>query len=208
MLRNWKVFSEESGAVPIIEAVFVYPLVIFVVIILMLLGNLFYQQSRVESITARGAEKLAAYYANPTLAGGAIPTDCQSMNLEPYRYLTGGSVAEGLARTQINDELSQIGTGAFEGMKINYTIDECTVDNYVVSQTGTVKVSYSINFFPMKLIGATTRYTYGVNAKTSAADPAEFIRNVDMILDYNEKYHVTDGISEKMNSTVGKFTGH
>ena len=69
-MNNKKLISSinnERGAVQVVEAALVYPIVIFVVAIFFFLGNLFYQQAKVDAITVRAAQKLAAYYTDPFL---------------------------------------------------------------------------------------------------------------------------------------------
>lgn len=197
-------FSSERGAVMIVEAALVYPIVIFVVIVFLVLGNMFYQQSRVDSAVLRAAEKMAAYYTDPTLIDGGIPTNAENMDVYPYRYLIGDAGASSAASKFLQEELNSMGSGLFSGMDVNATVKTCEIDNYVVYQTASVQVDYTIDFFPMELLGGVTLFKQTVATTTSVSDPAEFIRNVDMILDYAEE---NDWL-EKLKSTVSKFTGN
>lgn len=197
-----KKLKNEHGAVEIVEAAFVFPIVIFVVILLIMFGNVLYQQSKIDAIAVRGAEYLAAVYTNPIMASGEIPTDTTAINVKPYRYLFGDSDSEELAKEFIEKEISKTGTGLFSGMEVKANVTTCEIKNYVVYQTARVEIEYSINFVPMKLFGASPIIKSSNATVTAATDSAEFIRNVDMIMDYSESYGLTDKIK-----SVLKFIG-
>lgn len=198
MLRRMK---NENGAVTIVEASIMYPIVIFVVMIFFFLGSLFYQQAKVEAITVRAAEKLAAYYTTPLLYQG-IPTSSENLKLDPYRYLFGSSGAEDAVKNYIRQELSKTGDGGYDGTEINATEIVCEVDNYVIYHTARVKISYTIDFQLLKLIGIDSLRRNTVASATSAGDPAEFMRNIDMIIDYAD----ATGLSQKIKDTLDQFT--
>ena len=195
-------YSDEQGAVAIVEAALVYPVVIFVVIILFLLGNVFYQQSKVDALAVRAAEKLAAFYTNPMLNTG-IPTNAEDLELNPYRYLFGNDSAEKAVKSYINSELSRAGTGAFKGMEISGRATICEVENYVLYHVAKVKIIYSIEFKPLALLGGVSVLRYSTGEATSADSPSEFIRNIDMILDYAD----STGLSQKIKNTLDQFFG-
>ncbi len=202
-MTNFKeIIKKEYGAVEVIEAALVFPIVIFVVILLMFLGNMFYQQAKMDAIAIRGAEYLSAVYTNPLLLEDSITTDCTEVNVKPYRYLLGNSEAESKAKDQIEKLINKTGTGLFSGMKINGTVKTCKIKNYVVYQTAYVEIEYSIQLIPMRLFGSPSLYRYSCSTVTAADDSAEFIRNIDMIMDYSEEY----GITDKIKSAVGAFT--
>lgn len=198
MRRMQQMVHEEYGAVPIVEAAFVYPIVIFVVIIFFFLGNVFYQQAQVESLAVRAAEKLAAYYATPMLYEG-IPTSAEDLALDPYRCLFGNKEAEKEVRKYINQQLAEISSSGI--CIIDGKVKECKVDNYIVYQTARVQIDYTIEYKPLELIGGISLMRYTTATATASGDPAEFIRNIDMILDYAD----STGLSAKIKETVGKF---
>lgn len=192
----------ERGAVEIVEAALIYPIVIFVVIIFFFLGNIFYQQAKVDAIAVRAAEKLTLYYTNPLLRG-SIPTTAENTTLDPYRYLFGSSGAESAVRDFVDKEVGKTGTGGFSGMDINVQSVTCEIKNYVVYQKACVQINYTIELLPLELIGADSLMRQSVGTSMSAADPAEFIRNVDMIVDYAD----ITGLTAKIQDTLGQFTG-
>lgn len=203
-MKREKFLKNEKGAVEVVEAALVFPIVIFVVILLIFLGNLLYQQAKMDAIAVRGAEYLAAIYTNPILAEGEIPTDSTSVNTKPYRYLLGDSEAEIQAKEFMTQLMNKTGTGLFSGMEMSGTIKKCKINNYVVYQTASVEIEYSIKLLPIKLFDGPTLFKCSNATVSAATDSAEFIRNVDMILDYNEEYHLTD----KIKQLVGAFTGN
>lgn len=204
-MDKWKrKLNEEKGAVEVVEAALVFPIVIFVVILLIFVGNLLYQQAKMDAIAVRGAEYLAAVYTNPLLAEDALPTDTNDVDVKPYRYLSSGTEAEGLAKEYINKLVQNTDTGYFSGMETqDFSIATCNIKNYVVYQTAEVQLEYSIQLLPMKLLGGVTLFRCSNATVTAATDSAEFIRNVDMIMDYSESFGLTDKIKE----IVGKFKG-
>lgn len=199
-MKKW--IKGERGAVEIVEAALIYPIVIFVVIIFFFLGNVFYQQAKVDAIAVRAAEKLAVYYTNPLLRG-SIPTTAENTTLDPYRYLFGSKGAETAVKSFVEKELSGSGTGAFSGMDINVQSTSCEIENYVVYHKACVQINYTIELLPLELIGADSLLRQSVGTAVSASDPAEFIRNVDMILDYAD----ITGLTSKIQDTLGQFTG-
>lgn len=192
----------ERGAVPIVEAALVYPIVIFVVFIFFFFGNMFYQYAKVDAIAVRAAEKLAAYYTNSMLYDG-IPTNAEDLELDPYRYLFGSDGAEEAVRKYIDAELKETGSGGFAGMEITPTNIVCEIENYVVYHTAKVQIEYSVNYSLLQLLGIDSVQRSSAATANAAGDPAEFIRNIDMILDYADITGLTDAI----RNTLSKFTG-
>lgn len=200
LLKNVK---KECGAVEIVEAAIVFPIVIFVVILIIFYGNMVYQQSKMEAIAVRGAEYMAGIYTNPLLIYDSIPTDTTEIDVKPYRYLLGDAEAEENTKAFIETLMFDTGTGFFSGMNMSGTVKTCEIKNYVVYQTCWVEIEYSINLLPMKLFDSPTLFKCTTATITSATDPAEIIRNVDMVLDYSEEF----GLTEKIKSAVSAFTG-
>jgi len=196
--------KNEKGAVPIVEAALVFPIVIFVVLILIFYGNMLYQQSKVDAIAVRGAEYLAAMYTNPILQEDAIPTNSTEVDVKPYRYILGDAEAETKAKDYIRELLGKTGTGFFKNMEMDWTIKTCKIKNYVVYQTACVEIEYSIKLLPMRLLGGAEMFKCSNATVTAATDPAEFIRNIDMIMDYSEQF----GLTDKIESMVGAFKGN
>lgn len=194
--------KKEQGAVEIVEAAFVFPIVIFVVILFVMFGNVLYQQAKVDAIAVRGAEYLAALYTNPLLAEKSIPTNTTTVKTKPYRYLLGDRDAEKQTKEFLKKELDKVGAGFFSGMEINDAVKTCEIRNYVVYHTACVEIEYSLKLIPMKLFNLNPVIRTSNATVMAAADPAEFIRNVDMIMDYSEEF----GLTGKIKKSLSAFT--
>lgn len=199
---KWKKkLKSEKGAVEIVEAALVFPIVIFVVILLIFFGNMLFQQSKMDAIAVKGAEYLAAIYTNPILTYDAIPTDSTEINVKPYRYLMGDADAEEKAKKYMEKLMSYTGTGLLPNMEMDGRVKTCKIKNHVVYQTACVEIEYSIKLLPMRLFDSPDLFRCSNATVTAATDSAEFIRNIDMIIDYSE----ITGLTEKIQNTVGAF---
>ena len=196
-----KKVKQERGAVEVVEAALVFPVVIFVILILIVFGNMMYQQAKMDAICLRGAQYLAAIYNNPSLKAKDLPSDSRNVEILPYRYLLGDKNSENKARTRIQKQMQNTGSGLFKGMKPNGKIKSCRIVNYVVYQKAEVEIEYSINLFTLRLIDTPSILKSSNTAVLTAPDGAEFIRNVDMIMDYSDDFGLTDKIKE----LVGPF---
>lgn len=201
IMKVLKNIKSEHGAVEIIEAALVFPIVIFVVIILIFYGNMLYQQSKMDAIAVRGAEYLAVMYTNPILREDEIPKNSTEVDARPYRYILGDEKAEAEAKKYVMKLLEATGTGFFKDMEMNGRIKTCRIKNYVVYQTACVEIEYTIKLLPIKLLDGVEVFKCSNATVTAATDPAEFIRNVDMILDYSEEF----GLTDKIRSMVDAF---
>ncbi|MDY4112425.1 MAG: TadE family protein [Roseburia sp.] len=202
-MKKYARLNDESGAVQVVEAALVYPIVIFVVILFIFLGNLFYQQAKIDAIAVRGAEYLARMYSHPLLRGSTLPTNSTQVDVQPYRYLFGSSEAEAQAKEYVSELLNSTGSGMFSGMETNATIKTCKIKNYVVYQTACIEIEYSIDLAPIKLLGGISLFRCSSATVTAADDPAEFIRNIDMIMDYSDQLGLTKAIKEKVSIFFG-----
>ncbi len=194
--------KQERGAVEVVEAAFVFPIVIFVVILLIMFGNLLYQQAVMDSVAVQAAEYMASLYTNPLLAEDSLPTNSSSVTVKPYRYILGDSEAETATKKYINEQVNKTTSGLFSGMGITVTSTTCKIKNYLFYQTAQVQIEYTINFLPMKLFGLSSLVKCSNATVTAAVDPAEFIRNVDMVMDYIE----TTGLDEKVNKLTDSLS--
>lgn len=195
--------KSEKGAVEVVEAAFVFPVVFFVVILLIFMGNMFFQQAKMDAIAVRGAEYLAAVYTHPILAKNSIPTDSTQVNVKPYRYLLGDSDTESKAKRKIKEWIDSTGTGLLSGMNVDAKISVCRIKNYVLYQTAEIQIDYSIKLVPLNFFDIEPLVRCSTATVVAATDSAEFIRNIDMIMDYSEEFGLTDKIQE----FVGAFMG-
>lgn len=201
--------KEEKGSL-IIEATLVFPVMFFVLLFLIYMGNMFYMRSQVDAIVTEYAVKAAAYCADPFLAdignSDSIPTTIS--NVQPYHSILGGSDSAAPIRNEMHAKLDNLGTGFFAGMGLkSININEFKKDSNLLSSTFIVDVSYRIQF-PIRFIGnsSPTIVNMGSRAEVPITETGEFILNVDMAMDYFQ----STGLQEKLAKITEalKFKGN
>ncbi len=204
-MRNlWK---ENKGSL-IIEAAYVFPIMFFVLLFLIYMGNMFYMRSQVDAIVAKAALKAAAYQADPQLKTimeqGSVPG--QMNDIQPYHSVMGKSESVGKVREELDTQLRTLGTGFFAGMGLrDIVIDEFQYNGSLVASTFSVKVTYRIRF-PIRFLGNNSPVILQIRSQTTVpvTDTPEFIQNVDMALDFADSTGVTDKVKD-FTSKVGEF---
>ncbi len=193
--------NTEQGTV-IMEAVMIFPLVILTVVMLLTVGNAYYQQSRVEAIIQTEVINGTAYCTDSLLRymldNGSVPESIKDApDNTPYQYLFSGetkNLVEGV-RTEINRKIEKLDSGYFRGMEVrnlNLTLD---YSNYFVAQTVKANATYEINI-PISLFGTRFKVNSSSHVEVPVSDCPEFIRNVDMIIDYVERTKLDDKFKE------------
>lgn len=199
-------FKDERGAATIMEATVVFPVMIVVIVFLLYLGNGMYQMSRVTSAVARYAVDGAAMCTDPyyyDVAGKDKAPTTISSRIEPYRYMlkTDNSHITSIEHT-IEEKVKQAVNkhGYFLGMKPQVTNVDVHYNNQFFYSTFSVEVNYKIKM-GVKLIGQSDYSVINSSAYSEVAvnDPADFIRNTDMVIDYIEG-------TEKGAKAVSKLT--
>jgi len=217
--------KNENGMV-IVEAAIVFPVMFFVLFFIIFIGNMYYEQAKVDNIVLTYANKGAQYVADPSLYnmdhGGNVPTDVNGLDIEPYRYIIGsisnGTVSdiENKLSEQVKKEINNGGLIFFSNGKTNVIGSDnskiATFKNYVVYSTFVVQVNYEVKF-PIRFLGAEnpTIAKLSSRAEVSVNDAPEFIRNVDMVVDLLDGTKTSDnikGIFDKINEFIKKFTSN
>ncbi len=198
--------KRESGTV-IVEATIVFPVMFFVIFLLIYLGNAYMQRCRIEAIVHEVAMDAAAYCASPMLAdlerSGTI-TPYRNLNIKPYRYFSASAgEIESWARNRLNEKVNGLSTGLFSGMKPRHW--ECNVkfNNKFIYSTFRINVRYEITM-PIRLLGASNALALRIASHTEmpVTDSAEFMRNVNMV----EYYLEVTGAKEAIGKFIGKVT--
>lgn len=208
--------KNDGGAVTIIEAVFVFPIMFIVLFLLIFLGNAFYVKSQVESSVVSLAIKGSNYCADPFLEtlteNGSLPY-IKDLDIQPYRYIFGGmGDVEKAIEDEIAVEFEKKSQTLFKGMKPNLKSPHKGIakyNNYVVYSTFSVQLQYDITF-PIRFLGASEPIvlTFNSRAEVPVNDSAEFIRNTDMVIDLLGSTKIGKGISDafsKINSFISSF---
>lgn len=212
-----KNIRDDRGMV-IVEATIVFPVCFIIILMLLYLGNVYYQKSRIEAIVVEAALDGAAYCADPVLKtiesseNHAVPK-LGSVSYEPYRYLGGmfggmdkieNSVAE-LIRSRIGG----MSTGLFSGMKpTGYNTGGLKVEykSCFVASSICVDLEYQIEL-PIRLLGDKDNLSmkFQTHTEVPVEDPTEFIRNVNMVEDILEVTGIKAKITDKIKELKGFF---
>lgn len=202
-----KYMKKEQGSL-VIEAAFVYPIMFFVIIFLIYMGNMFYLKSRVESCVNAVAIKGAAYFADPLLEvieTSGVP-DGEHVSLQPYRYLNvfnnGNDISDGEA--EIREGINT--AGFFAGMTPRVVSVTPEIHNYVIYQTYEVNVEYVLEF-PIKFIFQDEKYALDctAHAEIPVVDSGEFLRNTDMAIDFIQRSETGQKALDGLTGAVEKL---
>ena len=221
-IKNIKSRILDENGVVIVEATIVFPVMFFVLFFIIFIGNLFYEQSKVDQIVMRYAIKGAEYVGDPFQYDmeltNAVPTDVK-INIEPYRYVIGSATNGTIKKIEdkisqaVKDEINDSSLIFFSNSKANVVgtdnIKIAEFKNYILYSTFVVQVNYQIRI-PISFMGedAPPLFTFSSRAEVPVSDAPEFIRNVDMAVDLLEGTSLGDTITsifEKINGFINKF---
>jgi len=196
-----RAFKANKGAVPVVEASFVFPVVIFVLAFLLLLGNAYYQKARVEAEVMRAAQDGAAFTAAPLLetvsTSGSVPafSDKTAGAARPYRYLFGNDGATTAAKSRLNLYLNSMGSGMFSGMELRSKFVDMNYKNSLVYPTVSVDVTFEV-VVPIRLLGmdAPLALPMKSHAEVPVSDMPELMRNLDAVGYYMSKYEAFSSV--------------
>lgn len=206
----------EKGAVQIVEAAFVFPIMFIILFFLIYMGNAYYVKAQVESVVETYALEGAGYCADPILEtikqDGSVPS-LSSLKTEPYRYIFGGmNDIENKIGTSVEAELNGQSASFFKHMLPHLKTHRANIakfNNYVVYSTFSVEVEYVVEF-PIKFLGADSPEILTINSRAEVPvnDTAEFIRNTDMVIDLFHGTKIGQSISDvfgKINDFISSF---
>lgn len=199
-----KILKDNKG-VMIVEASIVFPIMLFAILMLLYMGNVYYQQAKLNSIVDMAAIKGAAYCADPMLDDiekndGNVPT--KYSDIQPYRYLFGVSDVESKMVKYVKEQYKKAGDGFFGSMAPTSITCDANFNNSVVMYSFTVEASYKIKV-PFRFMGTEPPTIVSLSAKATAPvnDNGEFINNLDMALDYYE----SSGMKKKVSAVTDKI---
>ncbi|MGN0517984.1 MAG: TadE/TadG family type IV pilus assembly protein [Acutalibacteraceae bacterium] len=207
--------KEERGAYTIMEAAIVFPVMFFVLFFIIFVGNMYYEQSKMDDCVMRYAIKGAQCCADPYLYDfvqtGSVPTSLKSVEIKPYRYIIGGmDDIEKKIRKEMEDEISKKNLTFFSNMVPDVTAESTKYNNYLVYSTFSCSLKYSI-IMPIKIFWDANDFEivkFTSRAEVSVSDTPEFIRNTDFVVDLltGTKVGTTiKSVFDKINSFITKF---
>ena len=218
-IKNIKERIKDENGLVIVEATIVFPVMLFVLFFIIFIGNLYYEQAKVDDIVLRAAIKGSQCVADPfeyeMLRTGVVPDDVTKVDVKPYRYIFGDL-------KDIEDKISaEVSNQIANGSLVFFSNSQAKVigsdqpkiakyNNKILFSSFSVQVNYQIKF-PIRFIGENnpTILTLSSRAEVSVNDVPEFIRNVDMavdLLDGTKAGDTVKGIFDKINSFISKFS--
>ncbi|MBE6961233.1 MAG: pilus assembly protein [Ruminococcaceae bacterium] len=208
--------QNETGAVQIVEAAFVFPVMFIILLFLIYMGNAHYIKAQIESVVESYAIQGANYCADPILETiqqeDRVPA-ISELKTQPYRYLFGGmNEIERSIGEAVDKEISGTAKSAFANMNLKLKTPSSQIakfHNYVVYSTFSVSVEYEIEF-PIQFLGEDSPPLLKITSRAEmpVSDTAEFIRNTDMVIDLFEDTKIGKGISDafgKINDFISTF---
>ena len=177
--------KENKGAVTIVEAAFVFPVVFFIVFFMIMAGEGYYQRARVEHAVTQAAIDGAARCENPMLgqviSRKSVPTDPTATDVMPYRYIFTGE-AKSIAsqvKGELQGKIRAMQPLLFKNMSpsnVNITVNPKM--NPLVSSFS-MKCTFDVSF-PIRMIFSNeeVKFSYSVSITAPVGDPAELVRNV------------------------------
>lgn len=222
-IKNLTQKLKSNKGMLVIEAAIVFPVMFFVLLFIIFIGNLFYEQARIDDITMRYAVLGAGCVADPILydmqSTGVAINDVDELKVEPYRYILGSitdgsiSAVEDKLSQKVKEEVNNSSLIFFRNSNANYVGTDndkiATFDNKILYSTFVVQVNYQIKF-PISFMGegGLTMMTMSSRSEVPVSDTDEFIRNVDMAVDLLEKTKFGEAVSsvfDKVTSFIEKF---
>ncbi len=202
--------TKEKGAVQIMEASIVFPIMFIILFFLIYMGNAFYEKTQIEYVVNHYAIEGAAYCADPILsaikANGAVPS-VSNLESEPYRYLFGvGDVPSDIAR-KVKETINGKAFSFFSNMSPTVTA-RANFNNKIIYSTFSVEADYQIRF-PISFLGRSTPPVVdgSVRAEIPVCDTPELIRNTDMVIDFMQQFEFGRKFAEGVSNLFSKING-
>lgn len=215
-------FRSQKGAVSVVEAALVYPVVIISCIALIYAGIFMYESAVLESraasvavLTAKnisfsGLEKLAddgysdSMKFENDISGGKVRRAYRDN--APYRYLVASEISSETEKKAIRYAADTILPAYAEKCKIE-------VVPHLLSREVSVKISRRVVLPHLfHIIGIDESRKVGASSRAIVSDPAEFLRNTDIAFDtagyISERFGLDkkkDLLMEKIKSALERF---
>ena len=207
-----QVSTQEKGAVTIIEATFVFPIMFFIVFFMIMAGEAYYQRACVEYAVTSAAVNGAAKCENPMLkhviSDGAVPTDPTATDVTPYRYILTGEAKKiaGSVQSELTQKVSAFQPLLFRNMSPQNVSVKINLHMNPLISSFPVTCTFDVPF-PIKFIFSddTIKFHYTVQTTASIGDPSEFVRNVATVGDIIERSETASEIAGKMMDAMNKI---
>ncbi len=201
--------QQEYGAVLILEAVFVFPIMFIIVLIMLMAGGAYYQHARVERLVIEAALDGASQCENPMLKkvqeNGSVPTGTSDTQVMPYRYLFTGN-ARGIGDTvesELRRKVEGLTSLAFKGMEPQNVSVAVKPKMFILMSSFQVQCEFDI-VLPIRMIFSdeNIKFHYAVHITEPIGDPAEFVRNVSTVQDILEQNETVSNFAAKFKEAA------
>lgn len=201
--------KSENGAVMIVEAAFVFPIMFFVLFFLIYFGNMYVIKSAISRYTSVCAIKGAEYYSNPWVkrvtetGGDAVPTE--NKDVQPYRHIFSSKTIQNEMKDELQKKIESYGGGFFNNMEPSDISCHVTYKNYVMYSTFTAETKFKLTF-PLIFIGEKEAMSidFSTYETVTITDGSEFVRNTDMAIDYMQQSELVQNAKSKISEAFTK----
>lgn len=198
--------KSEDGAVMVVEATIVFPIVFLVLFLLIYLGNAYFLKAKIDSYVEQYAIIAAAKCADPVLSSGSLPTSSASVDAKPYRYIFTDYMDTVVVDVTEKLNKSLKDSGFFSNMPIK-KVASAKANAKLFYSTVVMEVEYTIKI-PINLLGRELDLLkFNSRAEIPVTDVGEFIRNVDMALDYIDSNKSIQDAMASVKEFLGKIGG-
>ena len=208
MKQTINVFSNnsEKGAVTLIEAVIIFPIMFIIVFILIMAGNAYFQKSRVERAVIECTLDAAARSANPLLGyvinNDTVPEGTNDVEIYPYRYIFPGEInnIKGRMESELNDRINGMSSIAFKGMEPRDVSVDMALNWYVIASYIDTRCSFKIEL-PIRMLFEhnNVAFRFDIHLNEPIGDAPNLIRNSSMGQDFIERSEFGKRLEETRN---------
>ncbi|MBE6841920.1 MAG: hypothetical protein E7510_03700 [Ruminococcus sp.] len=211
-----KFFKDEKGAALLVEAAFIYPIVIIVVVFMIYLGMFVYESAVIHDMAATTSMMAAKSVSFPgydelgdfCIKGGDDDTEITVgmvnkayEDMKPYRYIVTGKVDK-VFEENLTGRTKDI---LLKTEEIDCSID---VDRHLLSRRITVKLEKEVSMPQIfEMIGLNDKYLITATEMSITSDPAEFVRNTDITANVTGYLAEKFKLGEKFSALREKISG-
>ncbi len=200
--------KNSRGAV-MVEAAFVFPITFFVLLVMIFLGNAYYQRSQMDAVITKAAYTGAARCMDPfntyVESTGSIPA-LGKVPIQPYRYIFGGMGEVEREIEELLDQQLSNTTTMFARMTPVYKNRNAKYNRGIAASTFSTSVEMEI-VFPIKIFFGDYIPIYKTKARAEVPvnDAPDLVRNIDMVVDYVKEF-AGDKIADKFTKIRNFFS--
>ena len=205
--------NSQRGAMTIVEAAFVFPIMFIIVFMMIMVGEAYYQYARVEFAVNHAAVSGAARCENPMLGyiqknGNTVPSSPSAADVVPYRYILTGnaqSIGEDV-ESELTEKIDSMKPLAFKAMSPRNVKVTVTPKLNILVSSLRVECEFDIEL-PIRIpfSDQEVKFHYVVTTVEPVGDPAEFVRNVSAVQDLLERNKGAQDIFGKIKSAMDEL---